>query len=104
MQKKEVIREIKKAVREIDASATVILYGSRARGDEGAGSDWDLLILVNKPTVTMADEQVFRHKLCDVEMDTGEAISTFVFPEEDWNGRLSQSPYFKNIKREGVVL
>ena len=30
----------------------LLLYGSRARGDHHADSDWDLLVLLNRPVCT----------------------------------------------------
>jgi len=38
-------RLIRKNVDEIDDNAEIILYGSRARGDERQDSDWDILVL-----------------------------------------------------------
>lgn len=38
---------IKKQVKDIDPFADIILYGSRARGEERSDSDWDILILIN---------------------------------------------------------
>ncbi len=35
----------------------VWLYGSRARGDAHKDSDWDLLILLNQPSITTEDEE-----------------------------------------------
>lgn len=43
------LRRIKKLVHEIVPDAQIILYGSRARGDAHANSDYDILILVNGP-------------------------------------------------------
>ena len=69
-----VLSMIRKQVKEIDPSSNIILYGSRARGDEKPDSDWDILILVNTK-VDIKAEQVFRHKLFDVELELGEAFS-----------------------------
>jgi predicted nucleotidyltransferase len=38
---------IRKYVSEVEPSAEVILYGSRARGDERADSDWDIIAHMN---------------------------------------------------------
>ena len=99
-----IIREIKEAIIKIDASARVILFGSHASGTARADSDWDILILVDKPTATIKDEQFFRHKLYDVELETGQAISTFVYSVTDWNTRIVYTPLYQNIKKEGVAL
>ena len=45
---KDILNLIKKAVLKIDKSATVILFGSHARGDAHLESDWDILILISK--------------------------------------------------------
>jgi predicted nucleotidyltransferase len=99
-----IVEKIKSAVQVIDAKAQIILYGSRARGTQRKDSDWDLLILVNKPTVSIKDEQDFRHKLFDVELETGQAISTFVYSFHDWNSRMKVTPLYTNVTREGIIL
>jgi len=37
------------------ANSTLLLYGSRARGDSYPDSDWDLLILLDKSSLTFSD-------------------------------------------------
>ena len=85
-----VLARIKNRVKEIDPLADIILYGSRARGDFRPGSDWDILILVNSPA-DIETEKVFRHKLYDVELDLGEAVSTYVYNKQEWNSNLNYS-------------
>lgn len=46
--KDHILGLIKKSVLATDPNATVILYGSYARGDYREDSDIDLLILLNK--------------------------------------------------------
>ena len=99
-----IIRKIKEAVTKIDSSVQLILFGSRARGNAKNNSDWDLLILVNKQKVTVKDEELFRDKLYDLALATEQAISTLVYSKKDWDSKLSVTPLYENIKREGIYL
>ena len=102
---KEVIRQrIKDIILKENPDAKVILYGSRARGTELQESDWDILVLLTQPNVSFKDEQKIRHGLFEIELETGESISTFVYSQRDWDTRLSVTPLFKNVKREGIYL
>jgi len=102
--KKEIVLAmIKKQVREIDPLADIILYGSRARGDARPDSDWDILILVNS-TADIETEKIFRHKLFDVELELGEAFSTFVYNKQEWNSKYWMTPLYKNISNEGIMI
>jgi len=51
-----VLDEIKNTVLAIEPNATLILYGSRARGSYREDSDIDLIILVDKENLTSDDE------------------------------------------------
>ncbi len=68
---KNITRLIKKCISDIDPNAQVILFGSRARGDERAESDWDLLVLTDYP-VDLEKERQFRNHLYDLELETGD--------------------------------
>jgi predicted nucleotidyltransferase len=80
------------------------LYGSRATGKARKDSDWDILILLDKPTISLKDEQAFRHNLYDVELEIGEPISTLVYSIDDWNTRLSVTPIYQAVKQKGILL
>ncbi len=47
MQRDVLLRKVKQAVGEVEPAAQIVLYGSQARGDSDAQSDWDFLILVD---------------------------------------------------------
>jgi len=104
MEYSEFTGRVKKIVHDADSTATVILYGSRATGKARPDSDWDFLILLNRPKVTFKDEQFFRHKLLSLELETGEVISTFVYSVADWENRHSITPYYQSIQKEGITL
>ncbi len=87
----------------IDPKAEVILYGSRARGDERDDSDWDILILTDYP-VNLQIEREFRNKLYDLELETGESFSVFAYSRDDWQTRQRITPFYQNVSREGILL
>lgn len=95
--------KVKESVKALDPEAEVILFGSRARGDARKDSDWDFLILTPN-AVTLKVEQAFRHKLFEIELEYGQAISTFVYSTTDWDGKHSVTPLYHNIKEEGILI
>ncbi len=99
-----IIKKIRQKVNELDNSAEVILYGSRARGDNKNDSDWDILILLNRKNVDKDTEQAFRHHLFDLELEIGSPISVYVYSKHDWEGKYSVTPLFKSIKNEGILI
>ena len=102
--KQHIIQLIRQKVNELDTTAEVILYGSRARGDNKRDSDWDVMILLNRKNVDKKDEQIFRHHLLDIELEIGVPISVFVYSKSDWEGKYSITPLFKSIKKEGILI
>lgn len=102
--KQHIIRLILQKVYEIDNSAEVILYGSRARGDNKSDSDWDIMILLDRKNVDKKTEQSFRHQLLDLELEIGVPISVYVYSKNDWEGKYSVTPLARSIKKEGIVI
>ena len=102
--KKHIIQLIRQKVNEIDNTAEVILYGSRARGDNKSDSDWDIMILLKRKNVDKKTEQSFRHHLLDLELEIGVPISVFVYSKSDWEGKFSITPLFRSIKKEGILI
>ena len=98
-----ILVSVKAYIKAIDPEAEVILFGSRARGDAREDSDWDILILTPK-IVTLKVEQAFRHKLFELELKYGQAISTFVYSKSDWNGKQRITPLYNNIQEEGILI
>jgi len=94
---------IKLNIREIDPDTQIILYGSRARGDERNDSDWDILVLTDYP-VDHKKESVFRNHLYNLELETGEPFSIFVYSKTDWNTKQSVTPFFFNVTNQGIQL
>ncbi len=67
------IKEVAKAT--LPKGSTLILYGSRARGDDHHGSDWDLLILLDKSEITDSDYDNVSFPFTLLGWNIGELIS-----------------------------
>src|SRR6056297_1391800 len=98
---KEILEMIKKSVNSKAPNATVILYGSRARGDNRSDSDIDLLILLDKEKVTREDETSVKYPLYDIEFETGMIVSALVLTKSDWKSKHKITPFYDNVSREG---
>lgn len=98
---KYIVQLIRHYIDSIDPNAEVILYGSRARGTEKVDSDWDILVLTDY-IVDLTTERRFRNKLYDLELESGEAFSVFVYSKNDWQTKQKITPFYHNIIQEGV--
>lgn len=100
---KNITKLIKRNISEIDPFAQVILFGSRARGDEKAESDWDLLVLTDYP-INLEKERQFRNHIYDLELETGEPFSIFAYSKNDWNTKQKVTPFYITVTKEGINL
>ena len=101
---KSMAEAITRKIRSIDPDAQVILFGSRARGDERLDSDWDILVVTKLPEPVHAEWQIV-DGLYDLEMDTGSVIMPVVCSEAEWNNPLRKgSPLVQRIRTEGKAL
>ena len=99
-----IIDSISSAIHGQDPSAQAFLFGSRARGDHKRNSDWDILILVDNKKVTNEIEDKFRDVLYNIELESGQIISTFIYSKEYWNKKLKLSPLYESINKEGIKI
>jgi predicted nucleotidyltransferase len=99
----KILSEIKHSIELEDSNAEIILFGSRARGDNTRTSDWDILVLINNNETSEAEER-FRSNLYDLELESGQIISPLVYSKNYWLNRLKHSPLFHSVKKEGIRL
>ena len=104
MRRTHIVKQIQEAVHSAEPSATIILYGSEARGDARADSDIDLLILLPDDKVLPEREHAIVSKLYEIELQSGVVISSIVMPRKQWDNPTLITPFYQNVKREGIVL
>lgn len=101
--KEEMLLLIKNQVRAIVPDARIVLFGSRARGDASADSDWDLLILVDKPRLDPDDFDRISYPVMELGWQEGQQFSPKLYTKADWL-RRSFTPFYKYVEEEGTVL
>ena len=100
----QMLQRIKQNVHEVEPGAEIWLYGSRARHVERPDSDWDILVLSSKPRLTFKEEEAFMDHICDLIIETGQAIQLFAYGKQDWHQRHSVTPFYQNVQSEAIQL
>lgn len=104
MNREALLEQVKRAVHKMEPGAQIILYGSRARKDSDAQSDWDFLILLDSP---VNDERIdkIRHRLYEVEWESDEVICSIIRSRTEWNSPLYKTtPFHQNVESDGIIL
>jgi predicted nucleotidyltransferase len=101
---RELLEQCRDTVRKLAPGAEVILYGSRARGDAGPESDYDLLILVDRPVDWQLEDRIRRH-LYHLELESGAVLTVNAYSRADWSSPLYHAmPFHRNVEQDGIVL
>lgn len=104
MERTKVIENIKQvALKTLPPRSSLILYGSRARGDYNDNSDWDLLILLDKPELTDSDYDNVSFPFTLLGWNIGELISPQMYTKKEWDS-ISFLPFYKNVEQDKIVL
>lgn len=103
MRKEQVITALHDRLKEIDPTAHAILFGSRARGTEHEGSDWDVLILLDKPKVSLQDYDKYSYPLRELGWDIDETINPVLFSTREWEENRFTT-FSHNVRQEGIAI
>jgi predicted nucleotidyltransferase len=82
-----------------DGVDRVVLFGSRARGDWGPDSDYDIAVFLKNPAGLWDELAKLAHITTDILNDTGALISAKPFAADVYQDR---SPLMQAIRTDGV--
>lgn len=81
----------------------IVLFGSRARGDNKPWSDYDVLLIVDRRDQALKDR--IYDSVVEIQADMGCDLSLKIVSEIEWNKRRAQGSRFaSNVAREGIIL
>lgn len=98
---------VEKAAKSLKASYpidSVILFGSKARGDSDPHSDIDLLLITSR-RLHWREEKAIVEELFEIGMQFDVIFSPLFVPSDEWKGEFfKEFPIYKNILREGATV
>ena len=102
--KVSILAQIKHLGQEVlPQGSSLLLYGSRARGDNRPDSDWDLIVLVDKDKQQLQDFDQYAYPFIEMGWKLGKEINPMLYTRKEWNERYF-TPFYKNVEHDKMVL
>ena len=103
VEKEDMIKAMRNVLNGIEPTVQAILFGSRARGDAEEDSDWDVLVLINKPRISLSDYDKYSYPLRELGWDMDEIINPVLFSTKEWNENHF-TMFNHNVRNDGIAI
>lgn len=101
---REILAAAKTAVKRVLPDATVLLFGSAARGERMPDSDYDLLVLT-ETAASSAEQSAVRDGLFLLELERGPVLCTLFYSRSEWAApQTCVTPFHAAVEREAILL
>jgi uncharacterized protein len=99
---RKILKQLKKELMQIygDQIHSILLYGSRARGDERPDSDIDILIVLKNEFNYSEMLRLSSDLTASLSLENDVVISRALVTEKDYKER--QIPFLMNVRREAI--
>ena len=87
----------------LPSTASLWLYGSRARGTAHSDSDWDLLILLDEEQQKSTDFAQYAYPFTLMASMDDQMVVPQIYTKKQWQ-QMSFTPFVKNVEHDKVVL
>ena len=102
--REEIISKVRSVADNIlPSDVLLVLFGSRARGEATQESDWDFLMLLDKPLVEPDDFKQYAYPLVRLGWDLGEYFSIKLYTHNEWQQRKG-TPFYKNVEQDRIMI
>lgn len=95
------IRQVASSV--LPQGSKLFLYGSRARGDARKDSDWDFLLLLDKPHRESTDFEKYAYPIMEQGFDMWQYFSVHTYTKDEWYNTPHSMFYF-NVERDKQLI
>ena len=101
---KQFISRLSRLGREVlPSSASLWLYGSRARGTAHEDSDWDLLILLDEEKEKSTDFAQYAYPFTLMASEEDQLAIPQIYTKKQWQ-QMHFTPFVKNVEHDKIVL
>ena len=83
--------------------SSLLLYGSRARGDFCEDSDYDIVVLLDKDKQQLQDFTDYAYPFMEMGWELGAEINPMLYTRKEWSQRYF-TPFYKNVEHDKIVL
>lgn len=102
MNRNEVVNKIKGIATLFAPNVKMWLYGSESRGEARPDSDFDVLLLVDAPTLNLQQRMDLIYPFYEIELETGASINPHIETTASWNSR--KSVFTEQVKKDRIPL
>jgi len=103
-QARALLNSVKQIVHRFIPTASILLYGSAARGTHNPESDYDVLILTDRPLSTK-EEDIIIDAVYDLELENGVVVSLVFYTQEEWdNPHYVLLPFHQNVEKDAILV
>ena len=104
LQDRELLIEVAKIVHQDLPDATILLYGSAARGTRQPDSDYDILVLTDHPLAKATEDRI-EDAIFALELDRETLISTTYYTAAEWNDPMREAELFhQEVEKDAIAL
>lgn len=87
----------------LPCSASLWLYGSRARGTARTDSDWDLLILLDEDKQKSTDFAQYAYPFTLMASADDQVVIPQIYTKKQWQ-QMQFTPFVQNVEQDKIVL